>query len=69
MFTKHCEPRTLSAKIFGPWHRYKLLECLTRFGTTVWMVEDAETIDKETGLPATIRIKDTREEAMAGLTE
>jgi len=55
-------------QLFGPHHRYAVAPVHTRFDTLVWMVWDAEEIDRETGLIAIIRQEPTREAAVAGLT-
>ena len=57
----------LSSTTFGPFSRYRLDECRDRFGGTVFMVLDAETMDPATGLPAVIRQEQTREAAVRGL--
>ena len=62
--TKVCEPKILSKKLFGPFHRYCLYQELTRFGTVVWFVDDAE---GPGGSVITIRQADTKEEALRGL--
>ena len=63
---KVCEPKIINRELFGEFNRYRLTEFRSRFGETIWFVDDAEQIDKQ-GLPKNIRQTATREDAVAGL--
>lgn len=65
--TQHAQPRVVSSVISRRDTRYRVDEFLTRFGTVVWMLFDAERADPVTGHPACIRQADSREAALAGI--
>lgn len=50
--------------IFGPWGRFKVHEEINRFGDLVYIVDDAERIDGETGLLDVVAIETSREKAI-----
>ena len=56
----------LRSMTFGPFRRYRLDVCRDRFGSTVYLVLDAERPDA-TGLPSIIRQEATEEAARKGL--
>lgn len=56
----------LSSATFGPFRRYKLEVCRSRFDTLVYFVTDAEQLD-EYDMPDVIRLSESDDEALAGL--
>lgn len=52
--------------LFGEFSRYKLVECIDRFGATWFHVEDGEVQD-DFGLPSIIRQERIQAAAVAGL--
>jgi hypothetical protein len=64
MADKTFTPRVVSTEIFGDLSRFKLTELVTRFGTTTWMVDDAEVAGPD-GLPETVIQEDSRKAAVA----
>lgn len=61
----------LAAKrqFFGGYSRYAIAPVHTRFDDVEWFVWDAEVVDPVTGYSSVIRQSQTKEEAMAGLTD
>jgi len=58
----------ITSTVFGPFSRYRLEGWVTRFGTVMWAVLDAEKPDPlDPELMAIIRQADTVGEALAGL--
>lgn len=56
-------PKIVKTELFGDFSRFKLIEFFTRFGTTCWMVEDAERM--VSGKPEVILQEDSRELAVS----
>lgn len=52
---------------FGDFSRFRAREFSTRFGTVVWFVTDAESVDEATGLLEVVAQADSLEAAQAAV--